>query len=587
MLRTDADAERADELVQGFEALHAALRGVVGQTERIEGEPIEVVVFEQEREFRARAEPNETFGGFFTQHLLGDVEPRPMIVFYLGRWNKTGRQTFLHETVHRFVRATAPNAPPWIGEGLAKYYESLRVEEGVATLGEPPGSVRFWPQADLAFRLRTPIDEVPTVAELLAADPETFYGKDEAEPTTARANKTFAFYDGAWVLVHMLMHGPPEYGAALGRTMAALQEGKSAKAANDEGLGRLRPDEIERAFRAYLERSKAALRGVRVKDVATGTAGAPRAMPDVDVHLLWSRLRAARGTLDASLAEVDEALRESAGAPEAQHQRGLVLVRQKHVVEALPWLHAAATARPEEPRYLLGEINGLGAIDEAKRPPDFAARMEGLHARLAKVASSARQLEAVARYHRHLDRPDQALAVLERAVKKDPTCWSCWDVRSLAHLDRGEIEEARVASDRALAYLPEGMQASRVKEHRRLIEAAAARPTSAHAGSRFQVQGPGRLSAEAIAGVVRGRLDTFDACLEAAPAKEPKLEGRVAVRFVIGADGAAKDARDQGSDLPDAAVVACVVEAFGALKFAAPEGGSLEVIYPIVFSARK
>jgi hypothetical protein len=56
------------------------------------------------------------------------------------------------------------------------------------------------------------------------------------------------------------------------------------------------------------------------------------------------------------------------------------------------------------------------------------------------------------------------------------------------------------------------------------------------------------------------------------------------VRFVIGRDGAVSNVRNGDSDLPDAAVVRCVVQAYYGLSFPEPEGGIVTVVYPIMFS---
>jgi TonB family protein len=83
----------------------------------------------------------------------------------------------------------------------------------------------------------------------------------------------------------------------------------------------------------------------------------------------------------------------------------------------------------------------------------------------------------------------------------------------------------------------------------------------------------------------RHRWETLRLCYERGLLSQPDLEGRVVVRFVIERDGSVSGARDGGSDLPDAQVVACVVEAFGRLRFPAPEGGGrVTVSYPIIFT---
>ena len=130
----------------------------------------------------------------------------------------------------------------------------------------------------------------------------------------------------------------------------------------------------------------------------------------------------------------------------------------------------------------------------------------------------------------------------------------------------------------------------------------------------------GRLPPETIRAVVRESFTSFRACYEKALAKDPKLEGRVAVRFLIDLDGSVAYAGDAdapiqlapgtdasideklrrdlefersargtaasppGKPMPDKDVVRCVVAGFRELKFPVPEGGRVTVVYPIVFA---
>jgi hypothetical protein len=99
-----------------------------------------------------------------------------------------------------------------------------------------------------------------------------------------------------------------------------------------------------------------------------------------------------------------------------------------------------------------------------------------------------------------------------------------------------------------------------------------------------QAQVNGRLMPEVIQRIVHQNHGRFRACYEAGLATSPSLEGRVEVKFVIARDGSVATASDGASDLPDAAVRACVVRAFAALSFPQPEGGIVTVVYPLVFS---
>jgi hypothetical protein len=94
----------------------------------------------------------------------------------------------------------------------------------------------------------------------------------------------------------------------------------------------------------------------------------------------------------------------------------------------------------------------------------------------------------------------------------------------------------------------------------------------------------GRLPPETIQRIIRQNFGRFRACYQAGLQHHPTLAGRVAVKFVIGRDGAVASVQDGGSDLPDPRVVSCVIRAFYGLSFPQPEGGIVSVVYPIAFS---
>ena len=93
----------------------------------------------------------------------------------------------------------------------------------------------------------------------------------------------------------------------------------------------------------------------------------------------------------------------------------------------------------------------------------------------------------------------------------------------------------------------------------------------------------GRLPAEIIQRTVRQNFGRFRFCYEQALRQNPNLQGRVAVRFVIGRDGSVSQVSNGGSDLPDQNAVSCVVRSFYGMSFPSPENGIVTVTYPILF----
>src|SRR5262249_13366844 len=76
----------------------------------------------------------------------------------------------------------------------------------------------------------------------------------------------------------------------------------------------------------------------------------------------------------------------------------------------------------------------------------------------------------------------------------------------------------------------------------------------------------------------------FRLCYENGLRNNPNLQGRVAVRFVIGHDGAVSNVANGGSDMPDSGVVSCVVRAYYGLSFPDPERSPVTVTVPVLFS---
>jgi len=107
----------------------------------------------------------------------------------------------------------------------------------------------------------------------------------------------------------------------------------------------------------------------------------------------------------------------------------------------------------------------------------------------------------------------------------------------------------------------------------------------------WKADGPG------IRGAVQESLPELKECYEEWQKSAPGLKGKVSVGFRIKAAldldaGSAPEARVEGvrigeSDLDHVFMEGCVSSVFSELRFAPPEGGSLEVTYPIRFESEE
>ncbi len=94
------------------------------------------------------------------------------------------------------------------------------------------------------------------------------------------------------------------------------------------------------------------------------------------------------------------------------------------------------------------------------------------------------------------------------------------------------------------------------------------------------------LPPEIIQRIVRRNINRFRFCYERGLSANPKLAGKVVVRFAIDKTGAVSTlSLSKDTTLPDASVAACVVTSFAALSFPQPDaGGIVSVVYPLQFS---
>ena len=83
---------------------------------------------------------------------------------------------------------------------------------------------------------------------------------------------------------------------------------------------------------------------------------------------------------------------------------------------------------------------------------------------------------------------------------------------------------------------------------------------------------------------MRSNYGAFKRCYESGLARDPKLEGRVTVRFEVNAEGRVTRPRIAENSLPDCDAARCARDNFLPLLFPKPQGGIVTVVFPIKFS---
>jgi hypothetical protein len=96
--------------------------------------------------------------------------------------------------------------------------------------------------------------------------------------------------------------------------------------------------------------------------------------------------------------------------------------------------------------------------------------------------------------------------------------------------------------------------------------------------------GSGHLDAQIIQAGIGARMPRMRACYAAGLRRDASLRGEMKIKFTIDTTGHTLNVEDAGSHMKDKEVLKCVMTEFHALRFPAPEGGIVNVLYPLIIS---
>jgi tetratricopeptide (TPR) repeat protein len=473
VLRTDVDAAEARTTLAEMERLHAALAAALARPPQVVEGRVDLVAFASADDYAAITGNHRTSLAHFTPQPDGDLEPQPTIVMHAGLERET-RGTILHELTHRFLHERWSDVPPWLDEGLAQYYSTLEVEGNRAFVGAHGGNLTFvderqsWADASTYRSDGISVSTIPAVREILTASRASFYAHaaEGGGPSFDDRRTQAVLYASSWKLAQFFVDGAEDtYRSRFTSFLAALDAGSRPTSAFSKAFEGVDFEAIDTAFHWFLTRGTSAQHPVSFRSAPPETTEG-HTLSDAEVHLLWARTRQwTPDALDAIRKDIEEAARRDPGSPEPAYQEAVLAMRTRRFDAAARKLDAALAQRPEDPRYLLARSMVADHLAEQTRAEILD--------RLAKVARSAAQLAAVAEHDVAQGRADEALALSERAVRRDPHCWACQDVRALALLAKGRVDDALDAIHRAIALLPENAPIpGTVTAHLRRIEEA-------------------------------------------------------------------------------------------------------------------
>ncbi len=264
---TNADPGRGAEIAESLELFRAVFARLAPELELKSPAPTKILAFRDAAAYapyksRADARDARILGQFLSHpdgnYLTLDADTERLVGSFA---------VIYHEYVHYFLRHNFPRVPLWFNEGLAEYYSTFAVEDGVVHVGRPAERHVRWLRKDGEIAL----DEVLEVTRKSAS-----YREGE---------KAGRFYAVSWALVHYLFSGDAERLDQMADFFLLLRDGEDADKAFEEAFD-IRLGRMEELLRAYVTAGEFPQASLRVEDLGAGRSRLSAAAPsDVLFHL--------------------------------------------------------------------------------------------------------------------------------------------------------------------------------------------------------------------------------------------------------------------------------------------------------------
>jgi len=207
-IASNASPEQTQRVAEVVEALHAAYAQFFGSIlpPRPAGARFQMALYRDRPDFQAHNTSRAWAEGFYR---------KPVCHAYFDSRGPSPVHWMLHEATHQLDTEWAgfPRTP-WVEEGLASYFGTSRIADGVLRPGElDPDTYPLWwledlrlsgdRERDIAYRKLVPLRELID---------------NDGPPIPADVNR---YYIGYWSLVHYLLHGDGGRHADAFRAMVA------------------------------------------------------------------------------------------------------------------------------------------------------------------------------------------------------------------------------------------------------------------------------------------------------------------------------------------------------------------------------
>ncbi len=470
VVQTDLSESAARQMAEDVEAARQALLAALGAPTDEGAAPVELIVFERDRDMtETTGQPNVK--GYFTAHLASDLELQRVVVTAGGLDEET-RLTLQHELTHEIVRRRTARVPWWLSEGLAETFSTVRVDGREIVVGEPPPRSDFWEESysatDASLRVRKTFFSVgtaPSLDQLLGTDGRSFE-KDDVAPI---------YYTAAWKLVHVLRGDTnPSWAPRFAEMMADLMKGKDGFEAFSHAYKGVTFSDIGSAYQASLVDHRE-----HPSSVAYTAPPAPpltaRKLSDGEVHGLWARLSTER-TGQQAAAQLAKGFEDDPESIELRYARASLFLAEKETPPPVEDIRFLRRKSPDDPRYLLLDLVRAMEPFYGGKEGSAASREEvlSLGARLREIGTSPAQ-RAMSLYALIvLGQYEEATLLGDKTVRADPSCGPCFTAYASALLQADRPGDALAAARSALALLHERERGAQWKLIQQIVARAEA-----------------------------------------------------------------------------------------------------------------
>lgn len=371
--------------------------------------PVFVIVFGSEKEY----EPFR-LNEFATAYYSGQAD-RDYIV--IGKAGEQSAQIVTHEYAHLVIKHMGFALPPWLNEGLAELFSTVKPLGKDTEFGDIiPGRLR-----ELAQSKWIPLTTLLTV--------------DRNSPYYNETKRAGAFYAESWALVHML-ETTDEYRGKFWNMVAAVQAGTPSAAALEQTYG-MPLAKLEQELNGYVRGNsfRKLVTKIKLEDIDK----LPAQSADIfAVRTLHADLMAGRGKNADARSRYEELRKENSQRPEPWSGLGYIAWREGNQEEAVTNFAQAYELGARGQKFLLD----FGRLAQRSRPTDAAAAFTELLKLDPKNSDARLELAALQLNQRQYAQAlttVQGITSVKTAEQRDRTLY----IRAAAALQAGDRAEAR------------------------------------------------------------------------------------------------------------------------------------------------